>query len=384
MLRNRAYKFRLYPNKEQEILINKTFGCTRFIYNKMLEQKKENNKLSCYDLAKEIPALSKEYSFLEEVDSCSLRCAIFDLDNAFKRYYKKLSGYPNFKKKGYKDSFRTNFITSTYKGKVYENIKIDLKNKIIKLPKLKEVSIRGYRNLDSIKGRIINATVTKEGTKYYASVVVEENVILSNKQEEYAVGIDIGVKSLVTTSDGFSYGNPKYNEKYEKRIKRLQKDLFLKVKGSNNYKKTKEKISEVYRKMRNARKKIAEEIVSQVTKYNDIIITEKLKVKEMLRKKEKQSKALRKSITNATFGLILRKLEEKCRMQNKTFIQVDTYYPSSQICSRCGNKNVKMKDLRKREYKCSKCGLVIDRDINASVNIEYEGIIKYFKNKYAN
>lgn len=134
---------------------------------------------------------------------------------------------------------------------------------------------------------------------------------------------------------------------------------------------------------------MVEEIVSKVTKYNDIIVTEKLKVKELLKKEKSfqnkySNKHLRKSITNATFGLIIRKIEEKCRKLNKTFIQVDTYYPSSQMCSRCGNINKEMKDLSKREYKCSECGLNLDRDINASINIEYEGIIKYFKNKYVN
>lgn len=385
MLRNKAYKFRVYPNKEQVILINKTFGCVRLIYNISLAKKKLNNKLTCYELIKEIPNLYKEYPFLKEVDSCSLRCAIFDLDNGFQRYYKRLSSYPNFKKKGCKESYRTNYITSTYKGKKYENIKLDLKNKTITLPKLKEMKIRGYRKLVSIDGRIINATITKEGRRYYVSVVVEENVILADKKEEYAVGIDIGVKSLIVTSEGESYGNPRYNDKYEKRIKKLQKSLSRKEKGSNNYKKTKVKLSEVYRKLSNARKKIVEEIVSKITKYNDIIVTEKLKVKDMLAKKNKsiQNKILRKSITNATFGLIIRKIEEKCRMLNKIFLQVDTYYPSSQICSRCGNMNKEMKEISKREYNCSKCGIEIDRDINASLNIEYEGIIKYYKNKYA-
>ena len=386
MLRNRAYKFRLYPTKDQEILIMKTFGCARFIYNISLAKKKINNKLSCYDLIKEIPSLYEEYPFLKEVDSCSLRCAIFNLDNAYQRYYKRLGEYPKFKKKGYRDSYRTNYITSEYKGKKYENIKIDLNNKILTLPKIKEVSIEGYRKLENINGRIINATITKEGRRYYVSVVVEEQVVLPDKKEEYAVGIDIGVKSLVVTSEGNSYGNPRYNEKYEKRIKKLQKELSRKVKGSNNYKKTKIKLSEVYRKLANARKKMVEEIVNKVTKYNDIIITEKLKVKEMLEKKDKtmKNKNLRKSITNATFGLIIRKIEEKCKMLNKEFIQVDQYYPSSQICNRCGNIDKSMKDLSKREYKCSKCGIEIDRDINASLNIEYEGIIKYYKNKYAN
>lgn len=385
MLRNRAYKFRIYPTKEQQLIINKTFGCARLVYNIMLGKKKLNNKLSCYDLIKEIPNLYEEYPFLKEVDSCSIRCVIFDLDNGFKRYYKKLGGYPKFKKKGCKESYRTNMITSMYKGKKYENIKIDLKRRVIVLPKLKEVNMRGYRNLEKINGRIINATIEKTGARYYASVVVEEDIILPDKKENYAVGIDIGVKSLVVTSEGESYGNPKYNEKYEKRIKKLQKDLSRKEKGSNNYKKTKIKISEVYRKLSNARKKMVEEIVSKITKYNDIIITEKLKIKEMLIKKDKstQNKNLRKSIRNATFGLIIRKIEEKCKMLNKIYIQVDPYYASSQICSKCGNIDKSMKDIRKRKYECSECGLEIDRDINASINIEYEGIIKYFKEEYA-
>lgn len=361
MLRNRAYKFRLYPTKEQSILINKTFGYTRLIYNMCFVKKKNNSELSCYDLIKEIPKFYLEYPFLKEVDSCTLRCAIFNLDNAYKRYYKKLGEYPNFKKKGSKDSYRTNNITSTYKDKKYESIKIDLENKIIVLPKLKEVKIRGYRNLDKIEGRIINATVEK------------------------IVGIDIGVKDLVVTSDGKTYGNPRYNEKYERRIKKLQKDLTRKVKGSKNYIKNKIKIQEVYRKLSNSRRKMTEEIVSKITKYNDIIIAEKLKVKEMLVKKDKisQNKNLRKNITNATFGQIIRKLEEKCKMLNKSFVQVDEYYASSQICSRCNSKNKEMKDIKIRKYKCSKCKLEIDRDINASINIEYEGLIKYFKNKYA-
>ncbi len=384
MKQMKSYKFRLYPSKEQEILINKTFGCTRLVYNIMLAKKKENNKFSRFDLNKEIPSLYNDYPFLKEVDSCSLRNAITDLCNGYDRYYKRIGGQPNFKKKGVKESYRTNNICSNYKNKHYESIKIELDKRIITLPKLKEVKIRGYRNLKNINGRIINATIKKEGRKYYVSVVVEEEKIELPKLENNVVGIDIGVKSLVVTSEGETYGNPKYQDKYEHKIKGLQKSLARKIKGSNNYKKTKEKLGEVYRKLANARKKMVEEIVSKVTQYNDIIIAEKLKVKKMLEKKDnsKENKRLRKSITNATFGLILRKLEEKCKMLNKTFMQIDTYYPSSQICSRCGNKNKEMKDIRKREYKCSKCGLVIDRDINASLNIEYEGIINYYKNKY--
>lgn len=385
MLVNKAYKFRIYPTKEQEVLINKTIGCTRLVYNIMLSKKKINNKLNKYDLIKEIPILYQEYPFLKEADSMSLRCAIIDLCNGFDKYYKKTGGYPKFKKKGNKDSYRTNLITSTYKGKVYENIKLDLKEKIITLPKLKEVKIRGYRHLKKIDGRIINVTIERLANKYYVSVCVEENIIsIQKRKEEYALGIDIGVSNIVVTSDKEYYGNPRYLEKYERKIKGLQKGLSRKVKGSKNYNKNKIKIQEVYRKLKNARKKLVEEIVSKVTRNNDIIITERLKVKGMLNKKDKGTKKLRKEIINATFSEIIRKLEYKCRWLNKIFYQVDTYYPSSQICNRCGNVDKRMKDIRKREYKCSKCNNEIERDLNASINIMYEGICSIYKERYSN
>ncbi len=378
MLINKAYKFRLYPTKEQEVLINKTFGCTRLVYNNMLYKKKDNKSLSRFDMIKLIPSLCEEYAFLKEVDSCSLRCAVFDLINGLERFYKGKGNYPKFKRKGSKKSYRTNNIRSTYKGKLYESIKIDLKRKVITLPKLKEVSIRGYRHLERINGRIINATISKEANKYYVSVCVEENIILPEKKEINAVGIDLGVKDLVVTSDGEVYKNPKYLRKYEKKIKKLQKDLSRKEKGSNNYNKNKMKLEEVYRKQRNARRKYTESIVSKITKYNDIIISEKLDVKEMI---EKANKGLRKEISSVTFGDIIRKLEYKCKWLNKTYIQVDKYYASSQICSVCGHKDKSMKDLNKREYKCENCKSKIDKDLNASINILVSGIFSYMKNK---
>ena len=378
----RAYQFRLYPNIEQEILINKTIGCARLVYNIMLSKKKDNPNLSRFDLNKEIPSLYKEYPFLSEVDSTSLRCVVTDLCNGFDKYNKGTGGYPKFKKKGCKDSYRTNLITSTYKGTRYENIKIDLKKRTIILPKLKEIKIRGYRNLESINGRIINVTIKHIANKYYASVCVEEDIILPEKRESSVVGIDLGVKSLVVTSDGDVYGNPNYLDKYEKKIKGLQKGLSRKKKGSKNYQKNKLKLEEVYRKLKNARKKQAEEIVSKITKEYDIIVAEKLKVKEMIETKNLQKKHLRKEIINATFSEILRKIEYKCKILNKVFYQVDTYYPSSQICHHCGNIDKSMKDISKRKYECRKCGVEIDRDINASMNIMFEGLCGYYKEVY--
>lgn len=323
MLIMKAYKFRMYPNVEQQVLINKTIGCTRFIYNHTLAKKIKNQNLGRFDLNKEIPKLYQEFPFLKEVDSTSLRCAVQDLIDGFNLYYKNKNEMPKFKKRGIKNTYRTNYITSTYKGKKYSNIEVDLENKIIKLPKLKEVSIRGYRNLRLLKARIINATIEKIANKYYVSVLVEEDIEQEENKEITAVGIDVGVKSLVVTRDGEYYGNPGYLRKYEKKIKGLSKSLSRKVECSSNYYKTKIKLQEVYRKLGNARKKKIEEIISKITKNNDVIITEKLKVKEMLAK-ENNSKQLRKEINNATFNQFLIKLENKCRILNKTYYQVNT------------------------------------------------------------
>ena len=145
----KAYQFRLYPTKEQEVFIRKTFGCTRFVYNYCLDLKRKNKYLTKFDLIKELPKLKKEYPFLKEVDSSSLQNAVTDLMAGFSKHEKGIGGYPRFKRKGEKEGFRTNFITSSYKGRVYENIKVDLTRRVIELPKLKCVKIRGYRNLDN-------------------------------------------------------------------------------------------------------------------------------------------------------------------------------------------------------------------------------------------
>ena len=370
---HRAYKFRLYPTKEQIVLIRKTFGCTRFVYNYCLDLKRKNKYLTKFDLMKELSKLKKEYPFLKEVDSMSLQNVITDLMTGFEKHEKRIGGYPRFKKKGEKESFRTNFITSSYKGTVYENIKVDLTKRVIELPKLKSVKIRGYRNLDKINGRILNATISEVGTRFYVSVCVEEELDLPERKNNQAVGIDIGVKNLAVTSNNEYYGNPKYLDKYERKIKRLQQELSRKTKGSKNYIKCKKKLEEVYRKLKNARKKTVEAIVSNITQNHDIIIAENLQVKKMLDKKNNH-KRLRKEITNATFSEIIRILKYKCLWLNKIFIQISPYYASSQVCSRCGNKDEIMKDLRIREYHCSKCGLEIERDYNASINILNEGL----------
>ena len=374
----KAYKFRLYPNKEQQELINKTLGCTRFVYNTMLYEKEKlykENKItkSKKECIKELPFLKQTYPWLMEVDVMALRTTIFDLETAFKNFY-RTKHYPKYKDKYSKNSYRTNYIKNNYKNKIYENIKLDLINKRITLPKLKDIKIRGYRKTKEIKGRKINATISKEINRYYVSVLYEEDLEEKNIIPKTIVGIDLGVKDLVITSFGEKYENKKYINKYEKKIKNLQKWLSKKEKGSKNYYKVKNKIKETYKKLKNARNYTIHKITKEIVNTNDLIITENLQTKKLIEKKK-----MSKYIADASLSEIIRQLEYKSKWQNKHFYQINTYYSSSQICSHCNAKNKEMKDLSKRKWTCSKCNNENDRDINAAINIMWEGLINNIK-----
>ena len=376
MLVTKAYKFRMYPNEEQRILINKTFGCSNLVYNKLLDKKKTNPKLGKYNLGSFIPDFKRELEFLKEVDSMALVHTAHDVTIGYDKYISGKGGMPHFKKKGVKVSYTTNCIRSSYKGKRYANIMVDIKNRTIVLPKLGSVKVRGYRNLKEFPFKIINATVSRVANKYYVSVVVEEDIKPKNAKTNHIVGVDLGIKSLITTSGFDSYGNISSLKKHEKRIAILQQKLDKKEKNSKNYNKLKIKLERAYLRLANSRKKQVEEIVSKLLKENDYIVAENLQVNKMVTKSS--SKSLRRNIIHSTFSLILTKLRQKCLWENKRFIQVNTYFPSSQLCSCCGHRNKEMKDLKLREYKCSECGNILDRDINASINILNEGIKSAF------
>ncbi len=367
----KAYKFRLYPDKKQRLLISKTFGCTRFIYNYFLDKCKKNGYIKAYDMCSELKKLQKVYHWLSEVDSCSLRCAIFNLEDAYKNFFAKRSNYPTFKNKYAHQSYRTSCIRSSYKGKEYSNIELDLKDKKIKLPKLGKVDMRGYRNLEVMNGKIINATVMKETNgKYYVSVIVDEiDVIKSKVEVKNIVGIDLGVKDLMITSNGEIYDNKKVLSKYEKRLKRLQRKLARQEKKSNNYQKTKLKIGRLHSKIKNSRRHYMNEIANKIVEENDIIVTEKLDVKAM-----SHHSHYAKNILDASFGRICEVLKWKSKIHGKYYYQVDTYYASSKICSRCGEKTSVTNELNIREWECEKCGMIHNRDINASINIMTEGL----------
>ena len=368
----RTYKFRIYPTDEQRILINKTLGCKRFVYNYYLNYLKDNNVINRFDLNKDLPKLKEENEFLKEIDSTVLCSAVDDLCKAFNDYYAKRKGYPKFKSKFSRQSYRTNCIRSTYKGKEYSNIEVDLLSRNIKLPKLGKVKIRGYRKKDKIDGKILNATISRESTgKYYVSIVVVEDLLLEKVTPTSIVGIDLGIKDLVVTSDGIKYGNDKVLMKYEKRLKRLQRKLSRQVKGSKNYLKTKEKIARLHAKIKNYRKHYLNSIANEIVDEHDIIVTESLLVKDMFKDKKK---AFNKSLSDACVSTLRSLLEWKCKIKGKIYYKINTYYPSSQICSYCGYKNSKLKDLSIREYNCPNCGSLNDRDINASLNILFEGL----------
>ena len=376
----RAYKFRIYPDKIQKELINKTFGCSRFIYNFFLSKTKENKYTKATENIKYYTNYLKyEYPFLQEIDSIVIRKSLFNLEDSFKRYFKRQSDYPKFKSKFKRNSYNTTAVYRSYKNNNYCNIELDLENKTIKLPKLKSIKIRGYRNLKYINGRILNATISKESNgKYYVSVLYEMGEKIKKVIPTSIVGIDLGVKKILTLSDGNSYENNKYIEKYEKRIKRAQRELSRKVKGSKNYYKCKKKLATLHNKLTNSRKYYIHKITKSITDEYDIITCEKLHTKEMIINGKKNT--LSKKLNDACFNEILRQLDYKSRFKGKLFYQIYDYYPSSQTCSGCDNQDKKYKNLNERIYECTKCHLKLDRDLNASINIMFEGIKMYIKN----
>lgn len=376
----KAYKFRMYPTENQKELLNKSFGCCRFIFNYYLNEIKENGYKNAYTCIKDYTGkLKYEKLFLQEVDSTILRKELFALEDSLKRFYNSKFGYPKFKSGFDKNSYTTSAVYRTYKDKEYCNIELDLINRKVKLPKLKQVKIKGYRKLKKIQGKIMSATISREANgKYYVSILYKQEEIKNDFIiPSSIVGIDLGIKKLLTLSDGTVYENNRNIKKYEKRIKRCHKELSRKKKGSNNYYKCKIKLATLYSKLKNARKYYIHKITKQITDNYDVIVCEKLQTKEMIMKRR-----LSKELTDASFYEIIRQLEYKSKFKNKQFYQIDTYYPSSQKCSVCDNVDKKYKDIKERTYKCNNCHNELDRDYNASVNIMFEGIKLFMNKKY--
>ena len=373
----KGYILRLYPTDEQKELINKTIGCTRFIYNYFLsdrinDYKRAAKSKSCYDQIKELPSLCKEYPWLSEVDSCSLRTSLFNLDDAYKRFFNKQNGFPKFKNKDIGNSYKTNNIKNTYKDKNYESIKVDFQKRVITLPKLKEVKFRGYRNKTNFIGNIKSAVIRRQANKYYVSILVEEPLIMPEFTPRSIVGLDLGIKDIITTSYNYKCENSLSTLEVKNKIKGLQKWLARCKPGSKNRYKIKLKLQRAYMKLKNIRKHLIHNITNKIIKENDIVVMEDLNIKNMY-----QTHSIAKSLTNIPLAEIKRVLEYKCKWQNKKLLTINRFYPSSQVCSVCEYQNKEVKDLAIRSWECPKCGTLHDRDINASVNIMFEGLKMY-------
>ena len=372
----RGYVFRLYPTYKQKELIDKTIGCSRFVYNHFLSDRTNDYKQtgkhkSCYDQIKELPSLCEFYPWLSEVDSCSLRTSLFNLDDAYKRFYNKQNEFPRFKNKDIGNSYKTNNIKNKYKDKNYESIKVDFQKRIITLPKLKEVKFRGYRNKTNI-GDIKSAVIRRVAGKYYVSILAEESISLPEFIPRSIVGLDLGIKDIIITSYNEKIENSLSSLEVKNKIKGLQKWLSRCKSGSKNRYKVKLKLQRAYMKLKNIRKHLIHDVTNKLVKENDIIVMEDLNIKGMY-----QLHSIAKSLTNIPLAEIKRVLEYKCKWQNKKLLTINRYYPSSQECSVCGYQNKEVKDLSIRSWKCPNCGSLHDRDINASINIMFEGLKIY-------
>lgn len=358
----KAYKYRIYPNKEQEKLLSKHFGCVRFIYNWALAKKnetyqKENKSLSCFDLANELAKLKKqdEYIWLNEVNSQSLQMSIRNIDNAFTKFFREKKGFPKFKKKRAEQSFQCP-----------QHSKVDFKNGTLNIVKIPDIKIILHRKF---KGEIKTVTISKTSTgKYFASVLVETADTLPKKsslKEKTTIGIDLGIKHFATLSNGVKIENPKHLNKSIDVLKKAQKRLSRKQKGSNNRDRARLRVAKLHEKIANQRDDFLHKLTYRLTHDNqvDTVAMEDLNIAGMVK-----NHRLAQSISDASWSKFIELLKYKCDWYGKNLIFIGRFEPSSKMCS-CGtiNNNLTLND---RIWTCSNCNTKHDRDILASRNIK--------------
>lgn len=361
----KSYKYRLYPNKAQKEQIQKTFGCCRFVYNQTLAYRKElyeikkesMSKIDCNNYVNRV--LKKQYEWLKEVDKFSLTNAVYNMDSAYQKFFKEYAGYPKFKsKRNNKKSYTTNFTAN--------NIEISFEKNKIKLPKLKWVKAKLHREF---VGKIKSATISQVPSgKYFISVLVETEHI-PMETTGCIVGIDLGIKDLLITSDGEKFDNIRTTKKYENKLAKEQRKLSHKVKGSNNWNKQRIKVARIHEKIHNTRIDNLHKISHKLISENQVIVSEDLTVSNMVKNHN-----LAKAITDCGWYELTRQISYKSDWNNRQYIKVNRYFASSQICNYCGYVNKNTKDLSVRKWTCPKCGAVHDRDVNAAINILNEGL----------
>ena len=359
---NRTYKFRLYPNKEQIDLLERHFGCVRFVYNYFLNQRKEQYRLTgksdnYYAQAKSLTELKKqeEKEWIKEVNSQSLQFAIKCLEVAYVNFFQKRSKFPKFRSKHSKNSFTVPQFASISDNKLF-------------IPKFREgIKCRVHRE---IKGKIGKVTVSKTPSgKYFVSVFTEEEYTTQLEKTNKSVGLDMGLKDFIITSEGEIFKNNRYTRKYEKKLAESQRHLSRKKKGSREFENQRLKVARLYEKISNSRSDYLHKCSISLVRRYDTICIEDLNVNGMMRNHH-----LAKSIADVSWGNFVDMLTYKADWNNKKAVKIERYFPSSQTCNVCGYVNKKIKDLSVREWECPVCHIHHNRDINAAINILHLGL----------
>lgn len=364
----KTYKIRLYPDDEQQIFFAKSFGCTRFIWNKMLHDKIEHYKTNKAELKSTPAQYKKEFEWLKEVDSLALANVQQNLRSAYGNFFKQDAGFPKFKKKGIKDSYTTN----NQKGTVA------VTNNTVKLPKIGHIRAKFPSEMN---GLIKSATVSKTPSgKYYVSVLVE-TIVNELPKTKSNIGIDLGLTDFVVLSDGTKVANPKFLAKLEQKLAREQKILAKRrdvakkdnryLSESSNYQKQRLKVAKVYEKITNTRKDFLHKLSFNLIKNHDVIAIEDLNVSGMIKNRK-----LAKAISGSSWSSFATMLTYKAEWYGKQVVKIDRWYPSSKTCSNCDHLLTKAElPLSVRNWICPSCSQQNDRDLNASINILNQGLL---------